>query len=145
MKKIISLMLIMAGLLAFTVTAPASGDPTYAVQTVCAALVINPGMATNVDYVIDARKQAKVPIAIWTDCNATNVLATGYCVSESVDGVNYGPSFQLLVTATGTTAWTHVTNYTANAGYIKISYITNLNDVTYITNKIVYGIKMSSP
>lgn len=146
-RPILVLLLAVVALLALTVSANAQA-PIYDAQTLTSTAYTNgPQTGTNINVVLDVRKQASVALQLKSTSNGTNVLGQGLWVEWSVDGLTYSGGRLVTLTTAGTTTTTAFTNLnTFGCGYIRIPYATNLNDVSGITNAVLkYGIKISAP
>lgn len=141
------LAVIVAGLALLFLTASARAQtPTYSPQTLT-SFTNGPAAGTNINVVLDVRKQASVAVAVNQKSNGTNVTSAGFWYELSVDGTKYGNGRFITCTPSGTTEAVTITNLnTFGCGYLRIPYFTNINDVTGITNATIkYAIKISAP
>lgn len=109
--------------------------------------------ATNVNVIIDTRKQDKVMVqgSFMNDAAGTAVLGFYFC--RSADGTYYdgtnGTAGQYVTVAAAGNATVHfMTNLPSyGAGYLKLAYVTNAAAATVNTTNLTvkYAVKIGAP
>lgn len=131
----------------FAAVALHAQTPTYAPQTL-ASCTLAASTATNLNVVIDCRKQASVTVQIAQTASASSTAATTLVYARSVDGSKFETSLSTAAFAqTGTTEMVGITNLpTLGCGFIKILYATNAHASANLTAlSLKYGVKISAP
>ena len=127
-------------------TASAQREPVYQSQTLGTVRIAG-STATNVNYVLDVRKQKDVFVQIQNNLDGAGTDAISIGFTRSVDGLVYNTvPLSIAVAPNGTALTTVFTNIaTHGAAYIKINYVTNAAASNVSTNTIKYGIKIQAP
>lgn len=147
MNKII--LLIAACVLCFAAQAQ---QPIYSPQSLISNKIVDALVYSNINAVIDCRKQASVGLVIdYTQMGTTNTATNAFAFLRSVDGsaTNYETATNLTVVNSAALNGRNVifTNLlTYGCGYIKLTNIYCGNPTTSITNiTITYGVKVNAP
>ncbi len=143
MKTILAII----GLLALTVSALQAQAPTYDCKTLCTDKTVAAATGTNVNYVMDVRKQASVAVQATFTMSAAGTTNTSFFFQRSLDGSTWDTTGYLVsVVTAGTTTQSLLTNLpTYGAGYMRLSWWTNGFVTGTMTNTVKYGIKISAP
>jgi hypothetical protein len=126
--------------------------PTYDPQNLVINGVVNALVYSNVNAVIDCRKQASVGVMIsYTQMGTTNTATNSFAFIRGLDGIatNYETATNLTVitdVARNGTGYFFTNIPTWGCGYLKLTNIYDGNPTTSMTNiNIWYGSKISSP
>lgn len=151
MKKLFSIL----SLSVLAIVAQAQ-QPIYAPQSISLTSImpLAASTASNLNSVIDVRKQKDVAFQVTMANKSTGTANVGLCFASSVDGITYGgQQFVVLLPTANAATNTYVTNIVtlptsfSQAGYWKLLYVTNANaSGSDVTNMFLsYGIKISAP
>lgn len=143
-RKYLFALLGIIAIIAFTNPARAQA-PIYEAQTL-GSFIVNTNANTNINYVIDCRKQKVVMLQIDNQMQTAETAAQTLSYARSVDGLTYATTATTTnITPVGVTVGTTLIPVeTLGAGYIKLTAYTN-GAATRSTNTIKYGIKISAP
>jgi hypothetical protein len=158
MKNSLMVIGLLAILLACGVQVQAQ-TPVYAATTLVNSATtytnIAGATATNFNYVLDVRKQAKVTLQISQVFDGAGTANCIYYFQRSVDGITYDfasaaeqGSSVVTIAGTGNTPVVTTTNLdTGGCGYIRLAWITNASASTVnVTNLVIkYGVKIQAP
>lgn len=153
MKKLFGLLTISGLFLAISAQAQ---SPVYNAHTLYSMGTgqVAGSAATNINAVLDCRKQKDVALQIMIQPKTTATDALSFVFARSVDGVTYGANDFVVTLAPGGTAGgatTTITNIpsatTMGVGYLKLMYLTNAAAAAgVVTNaSVIYGVKISAP
>jgi hypothetical protein len=151
-KKLTVIGLALMALAAVTVSTQAQ-VPTYQAQTlwsISGAGAVPAAAATNMNAVIDCRKQATFTLAITAQCD-TGGGAISLMLLPTLDGITYGSQvagsgFKTVGFTPTTAGVTMITNInTLGCGYWKVTYLTNDTGAAVTNFSVKYGVKISAP
>lgn len=146
MKKIL---IAIIGIVA-AATSAFSADPSYGPVTLSIPATLAGNSTTNVELVLDSRRQTKIPLVVTLPASTAATTQTVTLTFHfGVDGSTFGTDSTTggtqtwVLTPTGATASYHSTNITVGAmGYMKLYSIASANGNGTLTNAVIkYAIK----
>lgn len=143
--------LILAAIIGTFLSVPAfAADPIYAWVPLCTLTNTAAGTATNLPTggnTLDCRKQSSVAVQISQTLDGNSTDPLGYFFQRSVDGTNWSvPGQYVTVASVNLTRIVTITNIpTYGAGYVKLTYMTNVGAAAATNVFIRWAQKLNVP